>query len=84
MTRVVSGAVLAALAVVLVWFAPAMVFFAAAECLLLLAFREYAHLASAIGVSFPAGPSVVASALTFVALLVMRETKDESLDDVGA
>ena len=27
---------------------------------------------------------LVASALTFVALLVMRETKDESLDDVGA
>ncbi len=41
-TRVASGAVLVLLAVAVVWFAPAPLFFlVVAEALLLLAFREY-------------------------------------------
>ena len=45
MTRVLSGAVLLAFAVAVVWLAPAAVFFGVAELLLVLAFVEYAALA---------------------------------------
>src|SRR5204863_9610905 len=50
MTRVISGGVLIALAVYVVWFAPRLAFFAVAELLLLLAFVEYARLAEAAGI----------------------------------
>ena len=67
MTRVWSGAVLAALATALVWFAPPIVFFAAAEVILVLAFREYADLARASGVGLPRVASGAAAALTCAA-----------------
>src|SRR5207247_1852136 len=66
MTRVISGAVLIALAVYVVWFAPRLVFFAVAELLLLLAFVEYARLAEAAGIAIPRVASGVVTILTSV------------------
>jgi phosphatidate cytidylyltransferase len=63
-TRVWSGAVLVVIAVAVVWFAPAPLFFAVAEGLLLLAFIEYARLSSAVGYPVPA---VVSGAATLLA-----------------
>src|SRR2546425_12027356 len=56
-TRVVSGAVLIAIAVGVVWFAPSPVFFAVAEILLALAFVEYTRLAEAGGLPIPVVPA---------------------------
>jgi phosphatidate cytidylyltransferase len=64
MTRVWSGAVLLLLAVGLVWFAPARVFFIGAEALLIAAVVEYAMLARASGLPVPGLPAAVAAALT--------------------
>lgn len=61
MTRVISGAVLIAIAVAVVWFAPAPVFFIAAEILLVLAFVEYTRLAVACGLRIPIFASGVAT-----------------------
>jgi CDP-diglyceride synthetase len=63
-TRVLSGAVLIAIAVSVVWFAPPVIFFAVAEILLLLAFIEYSRLADAAGVPLPV---VAAGAVTLLA-----------------
>lgn len=41
-------------------------------------------LATSYGVGWVGIYLLIAAALTFVALLVMRETRDQSLDDVGA
>jgi len=64
MTRVLSGAVLLLLAIGLVWFAPARVFFVAAEVLLIVAFVEYAALARASDLPVPRLPAGAAAALT--------------------
>ena len=64
MKRVVSGVVLIAIAVGVVWFAPAPVFFVVAEILLVLAFIEYAKLAAACGLPVPL---VAAGAATVIA-----------------
>ena len=69
MTRVVSGAVLIAIAVGVVWFAPPVVFVAVAEILLVLAFIEYSRLAAACGVPIPAGPAGVATVLASISML---------------
>ena len=61
MTRILSGAVLIAIAVTVVWFAPPAVFFAAAEILLVLAFVEYAALAAGCGLPIPTTASGVAT-----------------------
>jgi phosphatidate cytidylyltransferase len=63
-TRVISGAVLLALAVGIVWFSPPMLFFVTAQALLLLGFIEYAGLARASGFSVPGVPAAVAAMLT--------------------
>jgi phosphatidate cytidylyltransferase len=63
-TRVLSGAFLFALAVAVVWFAPAAVFFCAAELLLVLGFVEYTALARGTGLPVPAIPAGVAAMLT--------------------
>ncbi|HEV8347332.1 MAG TPA: phosphatidate cytidylyltransferase [Vicinamibacterales bacterium] len=68
-TRVVSGAVLIAIAVAVVWFAPQIIFFAVAELLLALAFIEYARLAEAGGVPIPMGPAGVATVIASAAPL---------------
>ncbi len=61
MTRILSGAVLIAIAVGVVWFAPSAVFFAVAELLLILAFAEYAALAAGCGLPIPTTASGVAT-----------------------
>lgn len=66
MTRVLSGAVLIAIAVAVVWFAPSPVFFAFGELLLVLAFVEYSRLASACGLAIPAVPAGVATVLASI------------------
>jgi phosphatidate cytidylyltransferase len=66
MTRVLSGAVLIAVAVSVVWFAPPWLFFATAELLLLLAFIEYARLADACGFPVPRIPAAAATMLSAV------------------
>jgi phosphatidate cytidylyltransferase len=63
-TRVLSGAVLLLIAVIVVWFAPAVVFLIVAEGLLVLACVEYARLADAAGVTIPFVVSTAAAALT--------------------
>ena len=68
MTRVWSGAGLAALAIALVWFAPPAAFFVAAELLLILGFKEYVTLARARGLDLPWVASAVAPVLTCAAL----------------
>ena len=64
MTRVWSGAALVVVTVAVVWFAPAPLFFAVAEVLLVLAFIEYAQLSSAVGYPLPV---VVSGAATLLA-----------------
>jgi phosphatidate cytidylyltransferase len=67
-TRLLSGAALLAFAVAVVWLAPPVLFVAVAELLLILAFSEYARLASAVGVPVPplaAGAAAVLTSLTF-------------------
>ena len=67
MTRVLSGAVLLAIAVAAVWFASATIFFLVAEAVLLLSFGEYAGLARASGTPVPELPSALAAVLTAAA-----------------
>jgi len=66
-TRVLSGAVLIALATALVWLASPAVFFIVGEALLLVAFGEYAALARASGAPIPEAPAALAAALTAAA-----------------
>ena len=72
MTRVLSGAVLIAIAVAVVWFAPPILFFAVAEILLLLAFIEYSRLAAAAGLPLP---TVAAGAVTLLASVGVSSTE---------
>jgi phosphatidate cytidylyltransferase len=71
-TRVLSGAVLIAIAVGVVWFSPPILFFAIAEILLLLAFIEYSRLAAAAGVPVP---TVAAGAVTLLASVGVSSTE---------
>ena len=64
MTRVLSGAVLIALAITAVWLAPPWLFFLIAETLILLACHEFASLARAGGGLFPTVLSTAAAMLT--------------------
>jgi phosphatidate cytidylyltransferase len=84
MTRVLSGAMLIALAVVVVWLAPPIVFLAAAEGMLLLAFGEYAGLARAGGVEVLPIVSGAAAALTCAAFapVVLVRARMLTLDGV--
>ena len=68
MTRVLSGAVLVALAVAVVWFAHPLIFLAVAETLVVLAFVEYARLAAAGGTPIPFSPACAATMLTSLGL----------------
>jgi phosphatidate cytidylyltransferase len=63
-TRVLSGAVLVAVAVAVVWFAHPLLFLAVAEVLLVLAFIEYAKLAEAGGTPIPFAAACAATMLT--------------------
>jgi phosphatidate cytidylyltransferase len=66
-TRVLSGAVLLVIAIAVVWLTPAIVFFAVAELLLVLAFVEYVSLARQSGLAVPPVPSGLAAVLTCAA-----------------
>ena len=66
MTRVLSGAVLIAIAVAVVWFAPPPIFWIVAELLLVLAFVEYARLAAAVCLPIPVIPAGVATVVASV------------------
>src|SRR5262245_65768809 len=79
MTRVMSGAVLIAVAVVAVWFAPPPVFFGVAELLLILAFIEYAKLAEACGLRVPLVAGGVATVVASMGLTSTVRIGDEVL-----
>lgn len=64
MTRVLSGAVLLAFAIAVVWFAPPLLFLIVAEILLLLGVSEYAALARASGLRIPTPLVMIAAAMT--------------------
>jgi phosphatidate cytidylyltransferase len=66
MTRLLSGTVLLAIAIVVVWFAPAPVFLAVAELVLVLGCIEYVRLARAGGLDLPGVATTVGAALTSV------------------
>jgi phosphatidate cytidylyltransferase len=68
MTRVLSGAVLVAIAVGVVWFAPLPLFLLVAEVLVVLAFIEYSRLAAASGLPIPLVPAGVATVIASVAM----------------
>lgn len=68
MTRVISGAVLVAIAVGVVWLAPPLLFFLAAELLLLLGASEYAGLSRPLGATVPAWLSAAVAAMTCAAM----------------
>jgi phosphatidate cytidylyltransferase len=84
MTRLVSGAVLLAVAVAVVWWAPPLLFFLAAEGVLLLALWEYAALARAGGLAIPIVAASAAAALTAAAFapVVSRGATGVALDVV--
>jgi len=62
-TRVVSGAVLLALAIAAVWLAPPALFVIVAELLLIAACVEYGRLARGVGLSIPLAVSTAAAVL---------------------
>jgi phosphatidate cytidylyltransferase len=62
-TRVVSGAVLLAMAIAVVWLAPPLLFLLTAEVLLILACTELASMARASGIAIPVVLSTAAAAL---------------------
>ena len=68
MTRVLSGASLLIFAIVIVWFAPRILFLAVAELLLVGAFVELAQLAAASGLGIPRVAAGTAAALTSLGL----------------
>ena len=72
MTRILSGAVLIAITVAVVWWAPGWLFFLVAETILLLAYVEYARLANACGLSIP---TVAAGAATMLASVGVTSTE---------
>jgi phosphatidate cytidylyltransferase len=76
MTRVLSGAVLVAIAVATVWFAPPAAFFAVAEVLLLLGFIEYTRLASAAGAQIPTVAAGVVTLLTSIGVSATARVDD--------
>jgi phosphatidate cytidylyltransferase len=64
MTRLLSGAVLLAIAIAVVWFAPGPVFLAVAELVLVLGCIEYVRLARASGIDMPAVAVTVGAVVT--------------------
>ena len=77
MTRVLSGIVLIAIAVGVVWFAPPPLFFAVAELLLVLAFVEYARLAAGSGYPIPMLAAGVATVVASIGVTSSYWVGDE-------
>ena len=69
MTRVLSGAVLLAIAIAVVWFAPALVFLSVAELLLVLGCIEYVRLARSGGVDLPGVATTVGAVVTSAGII---------------
>lgn len=69
MTRVVSGAVLVAIAVAVVWLAPLPLFLLVAEGLLVLAFIEYSRLCAASDMPIPAVPAGIATVIASLGMV---------------
>ena len=84
MTRVLSGAVLVALAVAVVWFAPTPLFFAVAELLLVLAFIEYGRLAEASGFPIPFVPAGIATVIASIGITSSLRAGNELLANAVA
>jgi len=70
-TRVLSGAVLIAITVAVVWLAPGWLIFFVAEAVVVLAFIEYARLADACGLPIP---TVAAGAATMLTMASVTST----------
>jgi phosphatidate cytidylyltransferase len=68
MTRVLSGTVLLAIAVAVVWFAPPILFLAVAELVLVAGCVEYVRLARASGLDIAFVPSAMGAALTCLSI----------------
>jgi phosphatidate cytidylyltransferase len=69
MTRVLSGAVLLAIAIAVVWFAHPVVFLAVAELVLVAGCVEYVRLARASGLDVPLATSTVSAGMTSVGVI---------------
>ena len=67
MTRVLSGAVLIAIAIAVIWFAPPLVFFAVAIAFAIAGAHELVALAHASGIAVPRLPSELGAGLVLVA-----------------
>ena len=80
MTRVLSGAVLIAFAVVVVWLAPIPVFEAVAVAMLFAAVEELITLFTASGIRVPHWPSVLGAVGTLVAFSEVVGARQLSLD----
>jgi phosphatidate cytidylyltransferase len=65
-TRVLSGAVLVAITIGVIWFAPPWLYFLAGELLLVGAYVEYARLAEAVGAGVPVVAGGVATGLVSI------------------
>ena len=74
MTRVLSGAVLIAFAIAVVWFAPPEVFLGVAFVLTIVASHELIELARAGGLNVPSLPSQLAAVLTLAATSMSAPT----------
>jgi phosphatidate cytidylyltransferase len=83
-TRVLSGAVLIAIAVGVVWFAPPPLFFAVAELLLILAYVEYAGLAAAAGLPVPWLASLAATVVASMGVTSSIRLGDDVLTNAIA
>ena len=70
MVRVLSGAVLIAFAVAVVWLAPPALFFVVSQLVLVLGVREYASLSRAGGIDLPAWAAGVAAIVTSTSVAV--------------
>jgi phosphatidate cytidylyltransferase len=82
-TRLLSGGVLLAIAVVVVWFAPRVLFLAVAELILALACVEYVRLARASGLDLPLVPTTLGAALTSLGITSNRWTPLSGTLDVA-
>ena len=80
--RVSSGAVLVAIAVAAVWYAPTALFLAVALGLVILAAVEYAGLAKASNLTVPAVPAAAAAALACFSFSSVAASRGVALDVV--
>jgi phosphatidate cytidylyltransferase len=83
-TRVLSGIVLIAITVGVVWFAPPPLFFAVAELLLVLAFVEYARLAAGSGYPIPKLAAGVATVVASIGVTSSYWVGDEMVGNAIA